>query len=295
MAALEEPDDGMELEGVYCDRCCVEAVRRRSSECGEGGERGSLDDGDAEGCPGWRVICREPLMAEVDLFSAEECVALIDATVRVHGRRRESGTHGHSGHENTELRAETMRRHGEDGAAAAIDKLHDFVGRFLDCPAHGSELHPRIGFTPPAPRSASVGRSLPLGLHVDTNRRPRRFCTAITYLVTLDDASDGCTVFPCARGTARSAGAKESGAALLRRGVEHTMACPPQDLHVRRMHRAMNDGTELRPRRGKTVLFFGRDHRGRVDPASFHGGAAVRGRARVAASSRALRAFFEAA
>jgi len=112
---------------------------------------------------------------------------------------------------------------------------------------------------------------------VDTNRRERRFATAIVYLATLDEEADGCTVFPCARRGKAPAPAHDAAAKLLRAGHEHTLAVPCTHEDVKILHRsALDDAAlNLEPKVGRLAVFFSRDHNGKVDPASWHGGAAV--------------------
>ena len=96
--------------------------------------------------------------------------------------------------------------------AAALEALSSRVAELLDCPV-GEEVLPNVHCTQPGPgvpegssdssggdaeeRFASgASAAFPLGLHLDTDKRPRRFATALVYLNTVP--SGGETAFPLA-------------------------------------------------------------------------------------------------
>ena len=220
--------------------------------------------------PCYRILCWQPLMIEFpQFFSEAECAAMIGAA-----KKSAPDNSDYTGKVNHSINPKASQLSAEQ--RDAVDKLHSLVGDFLDCPSHKGEEKARFGFTP-ANRKLRR-RQLPLGLHVDTNRRPHRFATAIVYLATLPTAADGCTVFPCARQSARSEAARKQAVTLLSARVEHTMAGESSSA-VQSIHSAAQDGVgvSLRPVAGRLVIFFGRDHNGQVAPECFHGGAAVLG------------------
>lgn len=176
-------------------------------------------------------------------------------------------------HENHEVKPTSRHLAAEE--RAAVQKLLTFVADFLETPTHSGELHPRCGFTPFT--GGGRRRHLPLGLHTDTNRREKRFATGIVYLATFPPECDGCTVFPCARKGKAPARELPSARELLAAGCHHTLACGGASAASQALHRAATEhtGIDLAPVAGRLCIFFSRDHNGRVEPASFHGGAAV--------------------
>lgn len=220
------------------------------------------------------IISYQPLVIDFPEFlTLAECRALICAAMRCAG---DSAAY-QSAHENFHIDPTDKRL--LPGEVAALQKVLTHVERLLDTPAHSGEVPPRCGFTP---CSGGEGRTLPLGLHVDSNRKERRFATAIVYLATLLPKADGATVFPCAKASPESAAAREAAVRLLAEGCAHTLDVAG-DFHGRSQvvdvlnRSAFGDcGLSLAPVAGRLCVFFTRDHNGVVDAASFHGGAGVR-------------------
>eukprot|EP00419_Tripos_fusus_P065729 CAMPEP_0172911134 /NCGR_PEP_ID=MMETSP1075-20121228/185928_1 /TAXON_ID=2916 /ORGANISM="Ceratium fusus, Strain PA161109" /LENGTH=264 /DNA_ID=CAMNT_0013769387 /DNA_START=243 /DNA_END=1038 /DNA_ORIENTATION=+ len=143
-----------------------------------------------------------------------------------------------------------------------------------------------LNFTP----GRSDGQVLENGLHVDTNRQPRRFATAILYLSSIpavEGGPGGETIFPL--GHRAHEAAESAGKSLLRdHGVEATCDVKPAADEsvwrcVEQLERAAatslakdkSMGMAVHPEQGSMLLFFTRGPDGMVDPCSWHGSAAV--------------------
>lgn len=137
---------------------------------------------------------------------------------------------------------------------------------------------------------------LPNGIHVDThNGQDSRFVSIILYLNSLPHACGGETVFPQQA---------ELGAVLLSTGASHTAMCEGHQAHgvastllaaaaeichsdvtyqiehhCKVALRRCGQGVGVCPQKGLAVVFYTRHHStgGRVNPASWHGGASTAG------------------
>lgn len=227
-----------------------------------------METGNAHATASFRIISYQPLVLDFpDFLDAGECCSIIRAVMRC-----APNSPTFTCHDNQSLDPDDKRLLPEE--VAVLHKLLTYVGDLLRTPTHRGEVKPRCGFTAAANHDS---RMLPRGLHLDTNRRERRFATAIVYLATLDKAADGCTVFPCARRGEASATACDAATKLLRTGYEHTLSTPCKNESVEALHHAAIEdaGLSIEPKVGRLAIFFSRDHNGCIDPASFHGGAAV--------------------
>jgi len=174
----------------------------------------------------------------------------------------------------------------ESDCAATLHRFEDVIADFLASPSHADEEGCVLNFTP----GRSDGQVLENGLHVDTNRQPRRFATAILYLSSIqvvEDGPGGETIFPLGRHGHEAAEA--AGKSLLRdHGVEATCDVnPTADKSVWRcveqlenaaamsLARDKSIGMAVQPVQGSMLLFFTRGPGGMVDPCSWHGSAAV--------------------
>eukprot|EP00928_Gymnodinium_smaydae_P062501 TRINITY_DN46354_c0_g1_i1.p1 TRINITY_DN46354_c0_g1~~TRINITY_DN46354_c0_g1_i1.p1 ORF type:complete len:300 (+),score=53.88 TRINITY_DN46354_c0_g1_i1:50-949(+) len=237
----------------------------------------------------WRVICFKPLIIDCpDFLDANECLLLRRAAYR-----SPPAEHSQDGKAKFFFDASGSKLPPEEGAV--LRKVLSGVASLLDTPQHGGEAPARCDFTAPEVGGRCPERRLPLGLHLDTNRRPRRFATAILYLSTLPPESDGATAFPCARPPGKLAGttgrgsgfcgcsegnierdAMKAAQTLLAGGCEHTAtASDVQAAQVLQQAAVRRCGLSVAPVAGRLVIFFGRDHRGAVEPAAFHGGCGV--------------------
>ena len=105
---------------------------------------------------------------------------------------------------------------------AALNRFVDLVSHIFDCPPTDNETQ-TVRRTMP---SASSGLSL--GLHVDTNLKPRRFGTALLYLCDVADGCGGETIFPlCSIESPKDPLAK-AARALLDAGCTHTRRAPEE-------------------------------------------------------------------
>jgi len=174
----------------------------------------------------------------------------------------------------------------ESECAATLQRFEDVIADFLAAPPHTDEEGCVLNFTP----GRSDGEVLENGLHVDTNRQPRRFATAILYLSSIpvvEGGPGGETIFPLGHHAHESAEA--AGCSLLRdHGVEATCdVAPTADESVWRcvkqletaaamsLAREKTMGMAVKPEQGSMLLFFTRGPNGMVDPCSWHGSAAV--------------------
>lgn len=217
---------------------------------------------------GFRIISYQPLIIDFpDFLDASECQSIIRAVMRCSPESAKF-----TSHDNENLDPDDERLLFEE--RAAVCKLLSHVADVLQTPKHSGEVRPRCAFTAPTAHSS---RAVPRGLHVDTNRRERRFATAIVYLASLEQESDGCTLFPCAGRGEAAVAARKGGMALLKAGHQHTFDTPSGNEAVEVLHRAACDENSfgIAPKTGRLAIFFSRDHNGAIDPASWHTGAAV--------------------
>eukprot|EP00746_Dinoflagellata_sp_MGD_P010883 gnl/MRDRNA2_/MRDRNA2_122636_c0_seq1.p1 gnl/MRDRNA2_/MRDRNA2_122636_c0~~gnl/MRDRNA2_/MRDRNA2_122636_c0_seq1.p1 ORF type:complete len:323 (-),score=51.15 gnl/MRDRNA2_/MRDRNA2_122636_c0_seq1:93-1061(-) len=241
----------------------------------------------------FQVLSEHPLIIEAKEFITEaECQTLLNAArKRVHEPL---------------LDPDDKRKFNFDPACFTRGSLEwrlmqdicSKVDILLDTPHHQDEQGPVVHFTPPTFQS---DQRMTLGMHLDTNHKPMRFATAILYLASLPEASDGATVFPCANalrdgyselskdnelfrnayelvfGTkdglhAQTMCFQHTGPAL--RSTDNTGSCRAAE----ELLAACEDsdvGVNVRPEAGKLCIFFSRGMHGDVDPLSLHGGAAV--------------------
>ena len=138
--------------------------------------------------------------------------------------------------------------------------------------------------TSSTPTPLTSSQSLPLGLHIDTNSRPSRYCTAILYLTHLPNS--GATVFPVAKRHEDGKGAngdtcditlttsttvvsnekaRAAAASLVRNDILHTnLASKESQRHQESANlllKAADDdhqGLSVYPEVGKLIIFFTR-------------------------------------
>ena len=244
-----------------------------------------------------RVLSTAPLLVVVDdAVSSEDCELLIATSKRrapqvVTSKQEEKPgfTSSSTTMHNYQLPTTLASRTADE--TAALERVSTLVERLLQC-THASGETQTVRRT-----ESSATRGLSLGLHVDTNLKPRRFATALLYLRDVPHGGGGETVFPLC-GLAVQHPVAAAAQALIDAGCSHTRR-PPADLQseadmlrmaaLRTLARAQRsdvasaDGEEklplsgggiaVSPRRGRLVLFFSRRDDGEVDGMSWHGGA----------------------
>ena len=129
--------------------------------------------------------------------------------------------------------------------------------------------------------SRTPSQSLPLGLHIDTNSRPSRYCTAILYLTHLPNS--GATVFPVAKrhedgkgaegdsckstltpSTVSNEKARAAAASLVHNDILHTnlaskeLQCHQDSANLLLKAADDSQGLSVYPDVGKLIIFFTR-------------------------------------
>merc|ERR1712232_553295 len=129
-----------------------------------------------------RILCDRPLIVDCpDFLTQEECRVVIQAALR-------SRTDLHQQDVKSKTFLDPHGSHLSLDEQSVLARILDRVGELLQTPPHAGEAKPRCDFT--APHLSQRHRNLSLGLHLDTNRRPRRFATAILYLASLAPGAD---------------------------------------------------------------------------------------------------------
>ena len=245
-------------------------------------------ESDALAAPAMSILSTSPLIAVLDdAVSEQDC----DLLIRTAKRRQpqeitsvddqasnvidQTSTTMH----NYQLPPRLASRTAEE--EAALNRFVELVSDIFDCPPTDHETQ-TVRRTMP---SSSSGLSL--GLHVDTNLKPRRFGTALLYLCDVADGCGGETIFPlCSIESPKDPLAK-AARALLVAGCTHTRRAPEELIGEARSLRLAalrtaagaksNTGIAVQPQRGRLLLFFSRDDHGEVESLSWHGGADVHG------------------
>ena len=159
-------------------------------------------------------------------------------------------------------------------AAQLLEDTFQEIDNIIGCSRTSVDVNPRVHHYP---RSDDSKLSLPSGLHVDVNARPKRYATAILYLTSLNDTlnpGNGATVFPAASNENDSI--KEAANYLIQRDLLHTdhaiASGDEQDIAMARLLlKEAQSGTSIVPEVGKLLVFFTCDDDGEVDPLTWHG------------------------
>ena len=166
-------------------------------------------------------------------------------------------------------------------AAQLLEDTFQEIDNIIGCSRTSVDVNPKVHHYP---RSDDSKLSLPSGLHVDVNARPKRYATAILYLTSLNDTinqGNGATVFPAASNENDSV--KEAANYLIQRDLLHTDHAiangDEQDIAMARLLlKEAHSGTSIVPKVGKLLIFFTCDDDGEVDPLTWHGADAVNAR-----------------
>ncbi|CAK9043336.1 unnamed protein product [Durusdinium trenchii] len=232
----------------------------------------------------WSLICRSPQIYQCDDFlSSEECEAIRSFA--------ES-----AGSESWNLSFKTrvdLHPEGSSPGAAVLRALDRRIWALSGQRPHEGEMPWAVHVTPGDGGDVRT----PLGLHVDTNNgRERRWLTFLIYLKTLEPSEGGHTLFPLAHSLEE--GVEEppvAGEVLLQADLHHTGPASEasQATHVQDAARTLLAraerlaslassghsraacGVAVAPKEGRCVAFWSRSRTGHLDPASWHGGAAV--------------------
>ncbi|CAE8633781.1 unnamed protein product [Polarella glacialis] len=187
---------------------------------------------------------------------------------------------------------EVSDEHWTEEQRSLILRIETRLAALTGGPIHDDEVALVGTLTPPDKSLVATGSSCTvaehLGLHVDTNAAPWRFCTAIIYLSSLGDGLEGGeTVFPAALplgGEAlpseASERAVEAAGRLLELGIVHTdKALSPSAREAARelldAARPEGPGLRVKPEEGSVCIFWTRQDDGEIDRFSWHGGAPV--------------------
>jgi len=217
------------------------------------------------------VVCQKPLIhLQRRFLSSADCKRLIAMMLR-----RQEGMHFEK-----KVRAPLAVYDPiwNDDEQSFLRDLDERIARLTGGPVHDDEVS-LVGMLTPGGSDAEIGEHL--GLHVDTNAAPWRFCTALVYLTSVSDGGE--TVFPAAICDRSSTGgeqmAVEAARQLLNLGFDHTDRALAKAGEAESAANAlleaalMGTGLRVSPEEGTVCVFWTRQNDGEIDPHSWHGGA----------------------
>ena len=233
--------------------------------------------------PPFQILSHEPLIVvSPNFLDDQSCQTIIQAAETLGNRWTSSDT-------DHDVKYELSSYYSNDdpqSSAQLLESVYGAIDAIVGVPRIPQDVNPKVHHyqaPPSAARAPSNGNRFPSGLHIDTNARPNRYCTAILYLSSLEKEEDGCTVFPAARplttATPTHNKVQVAATSLLDNCVLHTNHVDTGDTQVQVLLDAgacqSTVGVSVRPEAGKLLIFFTCQDDGVPDPLSFHGAAKV--------------------
>uniref|UniRef100_A0A7S4V2G0 Cytochrome b5 heme-binding domain-containing protein n=1 Tax=Alexandrium monilatum TaxID=311494 RepID=A0A7S4V2G0_9DINO len=223
------------------------------------------------------LVCRKPqLLLQRHFLAPQDCRQLIAMTLR-----RQAGSRFEK-----KVRAplEVEDPRWSPSERALLQSIEERIAELTGGPLHGEETA-LVGTLTPGGHGGGSSIADHLGLHVDTNAAPWRFCTAIIYLSSVPCGGE--TVFPAAITEGLPSEEEElavdAAGRLLDLGFDHTDKAllpgePPQAAAAAREllgSVTANSGRSVHPEEGSICVFWTRQDDGEIDRHSWHGGAPV--------------------